>query len=140
MPITYFEQLTKLEGISLYSLQKNDPIADFKPARQADGTRIIQFEGDFDESHGRFMDTAAIMKNLDLIITVDTAIAHLAGGLGVPVWVILPFPAEWRWLEDRADSPWYSTMHLFRQKKFGDWESLFEEVKNALITQRALAS
>lgn len=86
------------------------------------------------------MDTAAIMKNLDLIITVDTSIAHLAGGLGMPVWVMLPFPAEWRWLEDRSDSPWYSTMRLFRQKKFGDWESLFEEVKNALIKRRALAS
>jgi ADP-heptose:LPS heptosyltransferase len=132
MPISYFTRLATIHGVSLYSLQKNDPLSTIKPAQQADGTCIIQFEEDFDESHGRFMDTAAVMKNLDLIITVDTSIAHLAGGLGIPTWVILPFPAEWRWLEERSDSPWYPTMKLFRQKKYDNWQSVYEELEISL--------
>lgn len=132
MPFHYFEQLAQIPGVIIYSLQKNDPASNMSPADQAKETRIQQFDQDFDVSHGRFMDTAAVMKNLDLIITVDTSIAHLAGGLGVPTWVVLPFPAEWRWLENRSDSPWYPSMRLFRQKKFGDWNTVFEELKEAL--------
>ena len=138
MPIDYFAQLAKLDGISVYSLQKNDPSPHFTPAQQADGTSIKQFEGDFDESHGRFMDTAAVMKNMDLIITVDTSIAHLAGGLGVPTWLVLPSPAEWRWMTGipayETQSPWYPSMRLFRQKKYGDWQDVFEEITQALGT------
>jgi ADP-heptose:LPS heptosyltransferase len=78
------------------------------------------------------MDTAAIMKNLDLVITSDTAIPHLAGALGVPVWIALPCPPDWRWLLDRSDSPWYPTMRLFRQKQPGDWAGVFEEIRAAL--------
>ena len=83
-----------------------------------------------------FADTAAVLKNLDLVITVDTAVAHCAGALGVPVWVALPFAPDWRWLMDRDDSPWYPTMRLFRQKRWGDWDEVFgritEEVKKLL--------
>ena len=64
--------------------------------------------------------------NLDLVVTVDTAVGHLAGALGLPVWVALPFVACWRWLLDRDDSPWYPTMRLFRQSKPGDWGEVFE--------------
>jgi hypothetical protein len=94
--------------------------------------RIIEF-AEIDTAHGAFMDTAAIMMNLDLIITSDTSIAHLAGGLGVPVWVTLPFVADWRWLLERGDSPWYPTMRLFRQKTTGDWAGVFEEICAALV-------
>src|SRR5262249_12086821 len=87
--------------------------------------------GDFDTAHGAFMDTAATMMNLDLVITSDTSVAHLAGALGVPVWVALPFVPDWRWLLDRSDSPWYPTMRLFRQQKLGDWKSVFEEIRSA---------
>ncbi|MCT7990632.1 tetratricopeptide repeat protein [Laspinema sp. D6] len=80
-----------------------------------------------------FRDTAEIMAELDLIITVDTAVAHLAGALGKPAWVLLPFAPDWRWLLHRSDSPWYPTLRLFRQSKPGDWQSVFEEVKQALI-------
>ena len=72
------------------------------------------------------------MKNLDLVITSDTAIAHLAGALGVPVWLALPFVPDWRWLLDRSDSPWYPTMRLFRQRSPGDWSGVFDEIKSAL--------
>ena len=72
------------------------------------------------------------MKNMDLIITVDTSVAHLAGALGVPVWTILPYGADWRWLINRNDSPWYPTMRLFRQKNRLEWKSIIGEVKKEL--------
>ena len=78
------------------------------------------------------MDTAAIMKNLDLVITSDTSVPHLAGALGVPVWVALPFVPDWRWLLDRGDSPWYPTMRLFRQGRAGDWAGVFDGMLRAL--------
>ena len=79
-----------------------------------------------------FSDTAAIIANLDLVITADTAVAHLAGALGKPVWVLLPFVADWRWFTDRDDSPWYPTMRLFRQEKAGDWEAPVRKAAEAL--------
>ena len=84
------------------------------------------------------MDTAAVLKNLDLVISVDTAIAHLAGALGIPVWVALPFAPDWRWLMEREDSPWYPTMRLFRQTRPGQWEDVFQRIAEAL--QRRLAA
>jgi ADP-heptose:LPS heptosyltransferase len=78
------------------------------------------------------MDTAAIMKNLNLVITSDTSIPHLAGALGIPVWLALPYAPDWRWLLDRTDSPWYPTMRLFRQKSPGDWPGVFNEIQDAL--------
>jgi tetratricopeptide (TPR) repeat protein len=126
IPVDYLIQLAQLPHISLYSLQKTD--ADphtFKP--------IITWEKDFDTKHGAFMDTAALMKNLDLIITVDTSIAHLAGALGVPVWVLLPRVADWRWFSGRNDSPWYPTMRLFRQPAPGDWHAVMQEVQQELL-------
>ena len=70
--------------------------------------------------------------NLDLVITSDTAIPHLAGALGVPVWLALPFVPSWHWLLDRSDSPWYPTMRLFRQKRAGDWGGVFSEIQSGL--------
>jgi ADP-heptose:LPS heptosyltransferase len=99
---------------------------------------IIDFGDELDGAHGAFMDSAAIMANLDLVITSDTSIAHLAGALGVAVWVVLPHVPEWRWLLDRSDSPWYPTMRLFRQKKAGDWKGVFEELEAAIQQQLAL--
>lgn len=83
-----------------------------------------------------FADTAALMQHLDLVISVDTAPAHLAGTLGIPTWILLPFVPDWRWLRDREDSPWYPSVRLFRQPRRGDWESVIERVVSELWPDR----
>jgi tetratricopeptide (TPR) repeat protein len=129
IPLTSFAPLARTPGVALVSLQKGsatDQIGDV--ASEFD---VIQFDN-LDEQLGAFMDTAAIMSNLDLVITSDTAVAHLAGGLGIPVWVALARVADWRWMIDRDDSPWYPSMRLFRQRSFGDWQELFERMAGEL--------
>jgi ADP-heptose:LPS heptosyltransferase len=79
-----------------------------------------------------FADTAALIANLDLVIAVDTAVVHLAGAMGKPVWTLLPFAADWRWLLEREDSPWYPSMRLFRQPALGDWDSVIKRVADEL--------
>jgi len=130
--VKYFEPLSTIPGVSLYSLQKINGADDLQNITFA----VHDFGTDFDMSHGRFMDTAAVMKNLDLVLTVDTSIGHLAGALGIPVWVLLPKPADWRWMLKRNDSPWYPSMRLFRQKTCGDWAELMKEVCVALQQER----
>ena len=88
--------------------------------------------GEHVDKFGAFTDTAAIISNLDIVITSDTAIAHLAGALGVKVWVLLPVIPDWRWLLGRDDSPWYSSMRLFRQTEAGRWNNVVEHVITAL--------
>ncbi len=90
--------------------------------------RLVDYTNDLND----FSDTAALIENLDLVITVDTAVAHLAGALAKPVWLLLPFVPDWRWLLDRGDSPWYPTMRLYRQPEYGDWESVLKMLKQEL--------
>jgi len=80
-----------------------------------------------------FADTAAIIAMLDLVISVDTSVAHLAGALGRPVWVLLPFSADYRWMIDREDSPWYPSARLLRQHQIGDWGSVLEWLQRELL-------
>jgi len=86
----------------------------------------------FGKAVGDFADLAALIDTLDLVVSIDTGVAHLAGALGRPVWVMLPFHADWRWLRQRADTPWYPNMRLFRQSGFGDWAPVIASVKAAL--------
>jgi hypothetical protein len=86
----------------------------------------------FDSGPDAFLDTAAVMAGLDLVITTDTSIAHLAGALGRPVWTALALSPEWRWLLGRADSPWYPGMRLFRQTTDGDWSTVVAAMVEAL--------
>ena len=83
-----------------------------------------------------FADTAALMNRLDLIISGDTSLVHLAGALGRPAWVLLQRTADWRWLRGRADSPWYPTLRLFRQERHGDWEGVVAAASDALRQHR----
>jgi ADP-heptose:LPS heptosyltransferase len=81
-----------------------------------------------------FADTAALMIHLDLVISVDTSVAHLAGALGRPAWVLLPYAPDWRWMLERNDSPWYPNMRLFRQQRRGEWLPVLEKVREALVS------
>ena len=93
---------------------------------------VEQLGAEFDSGGDAFLDSAALMQSLDLVITSDTAIAHLAGALGPPVWVALKYVPDWRWLLDRSESPWYPTMRLFRQPASGDWDGVFAQIETEL--------
>ncbi len=127
--LNHFEKLSRPGGVRLISLQKG-------PGAEQAGMRQTPFPlldlGDRLDREAAFVDTAAAMMTLDLIVTVDTSIAHLAGALGRPVWVLLPFMPDWRWLLERQDSPWYPTMRLFRQDRPGAWDTVFERIGAAL--------
>ena len=123
-PLTAFSPLAQLPSIRLFSLQKGPGTDQLQQVLHR--WPVTDLSGELEERAGAFMDTAAVMKNIDLVVTVDTAIAHLAGALAVPVYVALASVADWRWLVDREDSPWYPTMRLFRQRARGDWSSVFE--------------
>lgn len=122
--------ICSVPGVSIYSLQKTTGTDQFK--NLPENVKIITFDGDFDQSHGRFMDTVAVIKNLDLIITVDTSLGHLAAALGKTTWIMLPNPADWRWMQNRTDTPWYPNIRLFKQPTPGDWDSMIAEVAQEL--------
>eukprot|EP00913_Durusdinium_trenchii_P035248 g32978.t1 len=121
-----FEPLAAIPGVRLISLQKGK--REPQDADAASRLSLIDLGDELDGHHGPFMDTAAIMRNLDLVVTADTAIAHLAGALGVPVCVALCRLSEWRWMLDRDDSPWYPTLRLYRQRKLGCWNEVFQQI------------
>ena len=126
-----FKSLSAKQGVRLISLQKG--YGEEQLSNLADNINIEQLGPDFDEGPDAFLDAAAVMSVCDLIITSDTAIAHLAGALGRPTWVALKYIPDWRWMLERTDSPWYPTMRLFRQKQPGDWASVFHEIELALL-------
>jgi Flp pilus assembly protein TadD len=126
LPLETFRPLAQLDGVQLISLQKGPGVDQL--AALAASMSVADLGGDRDVAFGPFMDTAAIMKNLDLVITADTAIAHLAGALAVPVWVALGSAPDWRWMLRREYSPWYPTMRLFRQSATGNWAEVFERL------------
>jgi tetratricopeptide (TPR) repeat protein/precorrin-6B methylase 2 len=119
-------RLGEIKGVRWVSLQKGEG------AREAEapppGMELMNLGPELED----FADTAALISQVDLVLCVDTAVAHLAGALGKLVWVMLPSPADWRWLEGRDDSPWYPTMRLFRQSRRGEWDDVIERVKAAL--------
>lgn len=130
IPLRMFEHLASVPGVRLFSLQKLHGLEQVAELRNR--FELYEFGPSLDEEHGAFTDTAAIMQNLDLVVTSDTAIPHLAGGLGIPAWLAVPFIPEWRWQIDRPDSPWYPTLRLFRQKTLGDWETVFRQMATEL--------
>ncbi len=130
MPLAALAPLAAIEGVRLISLQKGfgeEQLRDLPPPM-----RVETLGPDFDAGPDAFVDTAAAMAHLDLVVTCDTSIAHLAGAMARPVWVALKVDAEWRWMTDRTDSPWYPTMRLFRQSRRGVWSDVFEGMAREL--------
>jgi hypothetical protein len=125
-PLAALAPISQIENVRLISLQKG-----------ADAEQIAQVEDlgdDFDAGPDGFLDSAAVMESLDLVITADTALAHLAGALGRPAWVALRYVPDWRWFLGRADSPWYPQMRLFRQPAPGDWAAVVADMAVQLRT------
>ena len=126
IPLQQLALLTSIEGTTFYSLQLG------APARQAlelgPRVRIVDLQAEQKD----FADTAAIVANLDLVISIDTAVAHLAGAMGKPVWILLNNSPDWRWMLEREDSPWYPTARLFRQSMFGNWQDVVAQVEREL--------
>jgi Flp pilus assembly protein TadD len=125
--VANFAALAELPGVRLISLQTDHGLDQLKAADRR--FPVIELPGRRCQD---FMETAAIMTHLDLVITPDTALAHLAGALGLPVWAGLCTVDEWRWLAGREDTPWYPTMRLFRQTTIGDWDGVFRRMTDAL--------
>ncbi len=124
IPLALLEPLFRMEGVHFYSMQMGQAAEELKTV-QAAITDLAPLTGDM-------ADTAAHMAHMDLVITIDTSIAHLTGALGKPLWVLLTRLPDWRWLLDREDSPWYPTARLFRQSKSGDWTPVIEKLHKAL--------
>jgi len=127
IPLEAFAPLADLRGVQWISLQKDAPAMHATQVPQ--GIQLL----DLMEQVSDFGDTAAIISNLDLVISVDTSVVHLAGALGKPIWLLNRFDTCWRWLLDRDDSPWYPTLRQFRQNAPGDWESVIDRVRQALV-------
>ena len=129
MELSLFAPLFARSDIRWISLQYGDHTALETQAAAAGAPilidRIVDQLSDIDVF-------AAQIAALDLVLTIDNSTAHLAGALGVPVWVLLPFAPDWRWLQEREESAWYPTMRLFRQPKLGDWQSVVERVRRAI--------
>ena len=118
--------LLSVPGVQFISLQKDLRAGDSDLLREY--PQIVDLGGQLND----FSDTAAIMSLLDLVVSSDTACAHLAGALGLPVWVLLQRQPDWRWMFDREDCPWYPSARLFRQPTAGDWDSVIRQVAAAL--------
>ena len=125
-----FAPLAKIDDVQLFALQKGEAIHQIDEL--AGIIPIVRLSDEFED----FTDTAAAIENLDLVISVDTSVLHLAGAMGKPTWALLPYSPEWRWMLNREDSPWYPTMRLFRQKERSGWIPVFqriaEELRNAI--------
>ena len=122
-----FECLLDIGKCEFFSLQVGERREDIK---QCGYHHIIK---DLGKQFANFHHTALAILQLDLVISADTSVAHLAGALGKPIWTLLPFAPDWRWMLNRSDSPWYPSMTLFRQRKIGDWNSVFQQVKLELM-------
>lgn len=126
IPLQAFAPLLQLDGAEFFLVQKDIRETDQAYLLQASNLRQVANDiADFD-------DTAAVVASLDLVISVDTSVAHLSGALGMPVWILLPWVPDWRWLLDREDSPWYPSARLFRQEQAGNWQGVIECVTSAL--------
>lgn len=134
-PVRMLEKIGRMAGVRLISLQKGAGLEQLDDLPH--GMVVERLPDPFDEGGDAFVDSAGVMANLDMVITSDTAVAHLAGALGRPAMVVLKYVPDWRWLLDRSDTPWYPGMHLVRQQVHGDWVGVFAQIESQLrITLR----
>jgi hypothetical protein len=124
--LKHLEEISKLPNVQLISLQKGYGSEQLKEMPQ--GMQVLEL-GDELDADAAFLDTAAVMQCMDLVISCDTATAHLAGALGVQTWVALKYVPDWRWMLDRTDSPWYPRIKLYRQESIDDWTPVFNRMK-----------
>ena len=136
-PLEELEPLIRLPGVSFIALQKG--VGEQALAHVSFGERIHQFGDTLDSGDQAFVDTAAIVSQVDLVIATDTSIAHLAAALGQKTWILLHHLPDWRWLQERSDSPWYPSVRLFRQTEVGNWQPVIAAVIEALVTTFQLA-
>ena len=127
-PPGWFTPLTRLAGVHFYGLQKGIAAEQIEAEGLPKGMRMRNLGRDFED----FSDTAAVVAQLDVVISIDTSVAHLAGAMGKPLWLLLPDVPDWRWLMNRSDSPWYPTARLFRQSRPGDWQPVIQAVADEL--------
>jgi hypothetical protein len=138
MELSQLTPLWTLGDVTFVNLQKDDVEGELK---QSGGTACIRdWVEEMDEERGAFVDSAALLAGLDLVLTSDTAIAHLAGALGRPVWLLLPRTADWRWGRDDETTRWYPSMKIFRQREQGDWCEVIGRVREALRVQLSRTS
>lgn len=130
IPLAQFEPLARVPGVRLISLQKNHGLEQLEAL--GDRFSVLDLGRRLDTESGPFLDTAAVLTSLDLFITCDTSVGHLAASLGVPTWLALSAAPDWRWLLGREDSPWYPTVRLFRQADYMVWPPVFERMAEAL--------
>jgi ADP-heptose:LPS heptosyltransferase len=135
MPLAELGVVAQVPGVSLISLQKGSGADQLAQVDFRD--RVLDLAPELDLGADAFLDTAALMAHLDLVISTDTAVAHLAGALGRPAWIALSSAPEWRWLRERTDSPWYPTLRLFRQRRRGHWPSVTKAMAEALTALAA---
>jgi tetratricopeptide (TPR) repeat protein len=135
MPLACWHALLRTPGVTIFSLQRFDGVEQI--AQLPPDCILYTFE-DFDTLHGSFMDTAALMSNLDLIITIDSAIAHLAAALGKKTILLLPYATDWRWIYGRTDSPWYPTMVIFKQEFPFNWHTVVNKVYEYLASNNEI--
>lgn len=129
-PIEALWPVAQVPGVRLIGLQINHGLDQL--SRLPPGMKVETLGDDFDAGDHAFLDSAAVMASLDLVITLDSAMAHLAGALARPTWLALPFAPEWRWQRERSDTPWYPATRLFRQAVLGDWDGVFQAMAEAL--------
>jgi hypothetical protein len=135
--LEHFKPLAGIADVRLISLRKGSGVEQLSRGFARGGGET--FGETLDPGEDAFVGTAAVMSCLDLVVTSDTSIAHLAGALGVPCWVALKFVPDWRWMLERRDSPYYPSLRLFRQRTRGDWSSVFADIAQAVEERRRRA-
>ncbi len=137
VPLVMLEPFARIPGIQLVSLQRGPGIEQIEEFQKLTNNALLIPTDGQQTTPEHLIETAAIMAALDFVISVDTAPAHLAGALGRPIWTLLSYVADWRWMTDRRTSPWYPSMRLYQQKVFGDWEGVItnasEDMKHQIL-------